>query len=172
MRLRDIQQFLAKFTDGQKGTAISDCEVYIEMQDGKLAEISKMELQESKIIGKINSSGAWRVVVKGEPKSFIIQSTTYKKQNPLGAGGKPSGEPPAANMKKDDYIKIYDDLFEHAMHLLNDHQKPPELVAGTMMAIAQRIYKTQLSDDEYQEMMEVIKDAPVKPYNIKKQRLH
>ena len=90
----------------------------------------------------------------------------------MGAGGKPSGEPPAANMKKDDYIKIYDDLFEHAMHLLNDHQKPPELVAGTMMAIAQRIYKTQLSDDEYQEMMEVIKDAPVKPYNIKKQRLH
>ena len=79
MRLRDIQQFLNKFTDGQKGTAISDCEVYIEMQDGKLAEISKMELQESKIIGKINSSGAWRVVVKGEPKTLIIQSTTYKK---------------------------------------------------------------------------------------------
>ena len=75
-------------------------------------------------------------------------------------------------MKKDDYIKIYDDLFEHAMHLLNDHQKPPELVAGTMMAIAQRIYKTQLSDEEYQEMMEVIKDAPVKPYNLKKVRLH
>ena len=79
MRLRDIQQFLAKFTDGQKGTAISDCEVYIEMQDGKLAEIHKMELQESRLIGKINSSSAWRVVVKGEPKSFIIQSSTYKK---------------------------------------------------------------------------------------------
>ena len=171
MRIRDIQQFLSKFTAGNKGTAISDCEVYIEMQDGHLAKIRKMELQESRLIGKINSSAAWRVVVKGEPKHFIM-STTYKKQNPLGAGGKPSGEPPAANMKKDDYIKIYDDLFEHAMHLLNDHQKPPELVAGTMMAIAQRIYKTQLSDDEYQEMMEVIKDAPVRPYNIKKQRLH
>ena len=77
--MRDMQQFLSKFTNGQKGTAISDCEVYIEMQDGTLAEIKKMELQESKIIGKINSSGAWRVVVKGEPKSFIIQSTTYKK---------------------------------------------------------------------------------------------
>ena len=79
MRLRDIQQFLAKFTDGQKGTAISDCQVYIEMQNGRLADISKMELQESRIIGKINSSGAWRVVVKGEPQSLIIQSTTYKK---------------------------------------------------------------------------------------------
>ena len=72
----------------------------------------------------------------------------------------------------DDTKKIYDEFFEHAMHLLNDHQKSPELVAGTMMAIAQRIYRTQLDDDEYREMMEVIKDAPVKPYNISKERLH
>jgi len=72
----------------------------------------------------------------------------------------------------DNHKKIYDEFFEHAMHLLNDHQKSPELVAGTMMAIAQRIYKTQLNDEEYEEMMEVIKDAPVKPYNIKKERLH
>ena len=72
----------------------------------------------------------------------------------------------------DDHKKIYDEFFEHAMHLVNDHQKPPELGAGTMMAIAQRIYKTQLSDDEYQEMMEVMKDAPVKPYNLKRVKLH
>ena len=72
----------------------------------------------------------------------------------------------------DDHKKIYEEFFEHAMHLLNDHQQAPELIAGTMIAIAQRIYKTQLSDDEYREMMEVIKDAPVKPYNIKKERLH
>jgi len=72
----------------------------------------------------------------------------------------------------DDHKKIYKELFEHAMHLLNDHQKSPELVAGTMMAIAQRIYKTQLSDDEYEEMMDVMRDAPVKPYDIKKERLH
>ena len=72
----------------------------------------------------------------------------------------------------DDTKKIYEEFFEHAMHLLNDHQKSPELVAGTMMAIAQRIYKTQLSEEEYREMMEVVKDAPVKPYNIKKERLH
>ena len=72
----------------------------------------------------------------------------------------------------DDTKKIYDEFFEHAMHLMNDHQKPAELIAGTMMAIAQRIYKTQLSDDEYREMMEVIKDAPVQPYDIKKVRLN
>tara|TARA_R100000687_G_C6346986_1_gene116976 strand:+ start:47 stop:268 length:222 start_codon:yes stop_codon:yes gene_type:complete len=72
----------------------------------------------------------------------------------------------------DDTTKIYEEFFEHAMHLLNDHQKSPELIAGTMIAIAQRIYKTQLNDEEYEEMMEVIKDAPVKPYNIRKERLH
>ena len=73
---------------------------------------------------------------------------------------------------EDDTRKIYDEFFEHAMHLMNDHQKPAELIAGTMIAIAQRIYKTQLSDEEYREMMDVIKDAPVKPYNIKKVRLN
>ena len=72
----------------------------------------------------------------------------------------------------DNHKKIYDELFEHAMHLLNNHQQSPELIAGTMMAIAQRIYKTQLNDEEYEEMMEIITDAPVKPYNIKKERLH
>ena len=100
----------------------------------------------------------------------------------MGAGGEPSGEPPAANMKnmnykineesEDDILKIYDDIFDHAMHLLNDHQKSPELVAGTMMAIAQRIYRTQMNEEEYREMMEVIKDAPVKPFKRTKMKLH
>ena len=72
----------------------------------------------------------------------------------------------------DDHKKIYEEFFEHAMHLLKDHQKSPELVAGTMMAIAQRIYRTQMNDDEYREMMDVIKDAHVRPYNFKRERLH
>ena len=72
----------------------------------------------------------------------------------------------------EDTQKIYDELFEHTMHLLNDHQKPVELVAGTMMAIAQRLYKTALNAEEYQQIMEVIKDAPVRPYNVEKISLH
>ena len=73
---------------------------------------------------------------------------------------------------EEDTRKVYDEFFDHAMHLLNDHQKPVELVAGTMIAIAQRMYKTQLNDEEYEAMMDVIRDAPVKPYNIKKVRLN
>ena len=78
MRLRDIQMYLGKFTDGNKGTSISDCQVFIEMQDGSLQEIKKMELQESRLVGKINSSSAWRVVMKGEPRSQTPQSLTFK----------------------------------------------------------------------------------------------
>ena len=72
----------------------------------------------------------------------------------------------------DDEKKVYDEFFEHAMHLLNDHQFPMELVAGTMIAIAQRLYKTQLNEEEYQEMMDVVREAPVKPFNVTKTRVH
>ena len=67
---------------------------------------------------------------------------------------------------------VYEDLLDHVMHLLNDHSQPVELVAGTMMAIGQRLYKTALNDEEYNQIMEVIKDAPVRPYGAEKVRLH
>ena len=73
---------------------------------------------------------------------------------------------------EEDTRQVYDEFFDHAMHLLNNHQAPLELIAGTMLAIAQRLYRTQLSDEEYEEMMEVIKDAHVKPYGVKKERIH
>ena len=74
--------------------------------------------------------------------------------------------------KMEDTSKVYDDLLDHVMHLLNDHQKPVELVAGTMMAIAQRLYRTALNEQEYERMMDVIRDAPVRPYKMEKERLH
>ena len=75
-------------------------------------------------------------------------------------------------MTKKDHKKIYDEFLEHAMHLLNDHHTLAFILMGKMIAIAQRIYRTQLNNEEYEEMMEVIKDAPVRPYDIKKVRLH
>ena len=79
LRLRDLQQILGKFTDGNKGTAISDCFIYMENDQGGLNEIGKIELQESRLVGKINSSAAWRVVLKKDQKYTYLQSTTYKK---------------------------------------------------------------------------------------------
>ena len=72
----------------------------------------------------------------------------------------------------EDDQKVYDEFLEHAMHLLNDHQFPVELVAGTMMAIAQRLYRTNLSKKEYDKLMETIKDYEVEPYHREKVRLH
>ena len=78
LRLRDLQQVLGKFTDGNTGTAISDCFIYMETDNGNLAEVGKIELQESRLIGKVNSSAAWRVVLKQDKKFINLQSTTYK----------------------------------------------------------------------------------------------
>ena len=78
LRLRDLQQILDKFTNGNKGTAISDCFIYLETDNGQLAEVGRIELQESRLIGKINSSAAWRVVLKQDKKFISLQSTTYK----------------------------------------------------------------------------------------------
>ena len=73
----------------------------------------------------------------------------------------------------DDTRQVYDEFFEHAMHLLNDHQFSVELVAGTMIAIAQRLYKTHLSEKEYKRLMEEIINHPdVEPYEVEKVRLH
>ena len=80
MRVRDLQQILGKFTLNEKGTIVSDCPIYIETMDGHLEAVRKIELQESRMIGKINSSASWRVVFKAERKGLILlQSTTYKK---------------------------------------------------------------------------------------------
>ena len=78
LRLRDLQQILDKFTNGNKGSAISDCFIYMETDNGQLAEVGRIELQESRLIGKMNSSAAWRVVLKQDKKFINLQSTTYK----------------------------------------------------------------------------------------------
>ena len=80
LRMRDLQQILDKFTNGNKGTAISDCFIYMENDRGGLNEIGRIELQESKIIGKQNSSAAWRVVLKKDQRQTFLQSTTYRQR--------------------------------------------------------------------------------------------
>ena len=73
---------------------------------------------------------------------------------------------------QDDERKAYDDIFDHVMHMLNDHQLPVELVASTLMAIGQRLYRTHLSDRGYYALMDIIRDTHVEPYDVKKERLH
>ena len=74
MRVRDLQQILGKFTLNEKGTIVSDCPIYIETMDGRLEEIRRIELQESRLV---NSPEPARIVLKAESlKRFM--SPTFK----------------------------------------------------------------------------------------------
>ena len=72
--------------------------------------------------------------------------------------------------EKDKDHDVYEELFEHAITLIQDH--PPELVAGRLMAIAQRLYKTHLSEPEYKRLMDFITTVEIEPYEVTKERLH
>ena len=60
--------------------------------------------------------------------------------------------------------KIYLDLYEHSMHLVKEHNLPVEAIAGSLMAIAMRLYRTSLSDEDFNKLREVILDTDVEPY--------
>ena len=74
MRLRDLQQILEQFSNGQKGTMISDCPVYIESLSGHLEDVRRIELQESNIIGDYNPA---RLVITAD-RNELFRSRTYK----------------------------------------------------------------------------------------------
>ncbi len=78
IRVRDLQQILGKFTEGQKGTAISDCPVFIETSEGYLEDVRRIEVQESVIVGDLNPG---RLVLKCDRNKRIKinqQSQTFK----------------------------------------------------------------------------------------------
>ena len=73
-------------------------------------------------------------------------------------------------MFNDPLEKIYFDLWEHTEHLLEEHGLPVEAVAGALMAIAMRLYKTNLSEENFNKMKDVIMETDIEPY--KRRRLH
>ena len=70
-----------------------------------------------------------------------------------------------------DEDKVYRDLLDHVLDLL-DHKFPVMLVAASLMAIAQRRYRTNLSKEDYQRIMKVAYEANVEPYDVSKGTLH
>ena len=63
---------------------------------------------------------------------------------------------------------IYNDVFEDAVEYMRGYEV--QAVAGTYMAIAMRLYKTHLDDEEYKSMIQMVVDTEVKPY--KEPKLH
>ena len=64
--------------------------------------------------------------------------------------------------------QIYNDVFADATRYMDDYKV--QAVAATYMAIAMRLYKTHLDEDEYQSMIQTVVDTEVKPY--KEPKLH
>ena len=73
--------------------------------------------------------------------------------------------------KKDKELdKLYQKIFTDAIEYMKDYE--PQMVAGTLMAIAIRLYKTNLTDEGFQDMLDTIVECEVKPYDIPKKVLH
>ena len=64
--------------------------------------------------------------------------------------------------KDKDLEKIYQDVFADAVEYMRGYEV--QAVAATYMAIAMRLYKTHLDDDEYRSMIQTVMDTEVKPY--------
>jgi len=63
--------------------------------------------------------------------------------------------------------KIYNEVFGDAVEYMHDYEG--QAVAATYMAIAMRLYKTHLDDEEYRSMIQTVMETEVKPY---KEKLH
>ena len=64
--------------------------------------------------------------------------------------------------KDKDLEKIYNEVFADATQYMDDYEV--QAIAATYMAIAMRLYKTHLDDDEYQSMIKTVMDTEVRPY--------
>jgi len=83
MRVKDLQEFLAKFTEGKsdgsrQGNAVSNAVIFVEY-DGHLHEIRRMEVHEHAvpIVGHYDKS-AHRLVLKTVKESPLILPTKLK----------------------------------------------------------------------------------------------
>ena len=102
------------------------------------------------ICDKCNGNGF--TIVKGE----TIQCKKCKSQGEI----KETLTPP--KYLDDDLTRVYQTLYEESLKLSTDND--PGMVAASLMAIGSRIYKTILTTEDYDKMMEKILKTDVQPY--------
>ena len=74
--------------------------------------------------------------------------------------------------KKKELQDIYNKIFDQSVKHMKKYE--PQMVAGTLMAIAIRLYKTSLSDDGFSQMLQTVLDSEdeIRPYSNNKKTLH
>ena len=77
MKVKDLQEFLGKFTEGEKGlrgNAVSNAVIMVEI-NGRLHEIRRMEVHENTepvIVGLGKMRSAYRLVLKTQRESKLL----------------------------------------------------------------------------------------------------
>ena len=66
--------------------------------------------------------------------------------------------------------KLYQEIFKDALDYMEYHEV--QAIAATYMAIAMRIYKTNLSDEGFLNMIRTVMETEVEPYDKPKRRFH
>ena len=64
--------------------------------------------------------------------------------------------------------RLYNEILKDALFYGDSFNM--QMVAATYMAIAMRLYKTHLTDEEYSRMIETVMETEVKPYKMKKSK--
>ena len=72
--------------------------------------------------------------------------------------------------KDKDLQEIYNRIFADAMAYMSKF--PIQMVAATYIAIAMRLYKTSLEEDEYKTMIRTIMESEVEPFTPPKETKH
>ena len=67
---------------------------------------------------------------------------------------------------KDPLEELYHEVFEDALDYMKDHEV--QAVAATYMAIAMRLYKTNLTEKGFLQMVRTVMESEVEPYEPKK----
>ena len=66
--------------------------------------------------------------------------------------------------------KIYQEIFTDALDYMEEYEV--QAVAATYMAIAMRLYKTNLTDEGFLNMVRTVMETEVEPYEKPKKVLH
>ena len=71
---------------------------------------------------------------------------------------------------KDPLEELYHEVFKEALDYMKDHEV--QAVAATYMAIAMRLYKTNLTEKGFLQMVRTVMESEVEPYEKPKRMLH
>ena len=91
----------------------------------------------------------------------IVKGETIQCKKCLSSGELPETITPPKYLD-DDLTRVYQTLYEESLKLSTDND--PGMVAASLMAIGSRIYKTILTPEDYDRIMDRILNTDVEPF--------